>query len=159
MFGKPQEEHAWLETLLGNWSFEGECQTGEGQESAKSTGTTVCRSLGGLWVLLEGEGSMPGSEEVCESLMTLGYDPQKERFIGSFTAGVMTHMWIYAGTLDAERKTLTLDTEGPRFDQPGMAQYQDIIEIAGPDHWMLSSRVLQDDGSWVKFMTGHYRRA
>ena len=45
--------------------------------------------------------------------MTLGYDPVQKRFVGTFIGSMMTHMWIYNGTLDAAGKVLTLDTEGP----------------------------------------------
>lgn len=71
----------------------------------------------------------------------------------------MTHMWTYDGTLDESGKVLTLDTEGPNFSGDGsMAKYQDIIEIVDDNHWILRSRALGDDGKWIPFMEGHYRR-
>ena len=32
---------------------------------------------------------------------TLGYDPAKKKYVGTFIASVMTHLWIYSGSLDA----------------------------------------------------------
>jgi hypothetical protein len=62
--------------------------------------------------------------------MTLGYDPQTQRFVGSFVASMMTHLWPYNGTLNAEGTVLTLDAEGPSFAGDGAtAKYQDIIEF------------------------------
>lgn len=155
---EPQKEHDWLHTLIGDWSFEGECAMGPGEPAMKSTGVTSVRSLGGLWILCEGTGDAPDGTPVS-SLITLGYDPAKSRFVGSFVASCMTHLWVYEGTLDEAGKVLTLDTEGPSFSGDGtMVHYQDIIEIANDDHWILRSRLPGENGEWIQFMTGHYRR-
>jgi hypothetical protein len=92
-------------------------------------------------------------------LFTFGYDPQKQRFVGTFLGSMMTNLWIYEGSLDADRKLLTLDTEGPSFTDPAkLAKYQDSIEIVSPDHRILRSQFLGEDGKWNPFMTAHYRR-
>lgn len=131
---------------------------GPDQPALKSFGVEVVRSLGGLWTIGEGEGEMPGDAGKHQSIMTLGYDPVSKRFVGSFVASVMTHLWIYNGSLDADEKVLTLDTEGPSFTGEGMTKYQDIIEFISDDHRTLSSQAIGPDGQWVKFMRAHYRR-
>jgi hypothetical protein len=91
--------------------------------------------------------------------MTLGYDPAQKRFVGTFIASMMTHLWIYNGALDAAGKVLTLDAEGPDFSGgPGMVKYQDIIEFVSDGHRTLKSQILGPDGKWQNFMTAHYRR-
>ena len=158
MKSEPQKEHEWLQKLVGEWSFEGECVMGPDQPPAKSTGSWSVRSLGGLWMIGEGTGDCPDGSTM-NSIITLGYDPQKRRFVGTFVASMMSHLWPYDGTLDASGKVLTLDSEGPSFAGNGtMAKYQDIIEIKSADHWVLKSRMLGDDGKWHEFMTAHYRR-
>lgn len=155
---EPQAQHQWLQRLVGEWTFEGECNMGPDQPPMKSIGTEVVRSLGGLWTIGEGEGGMPEGG-TSQSIMTLGYDPASKRFVGSFVAGVMTHLWVYNGSLDADEKVLTLDTEGPSFTGDGtLAKYQDIIQFIDNDHRTLSSRCLGPDGQWHSFMIGHYRR-
>jgi hypothetical protein len=158
MMAKPQQEHEWLQQLVGEWDFEGECMMGPDQPPMKNTGTCTTRSLGGLWFLCEGSGEMPGGG-MMNSIITLGYDPQKQRYVGNFIASMMTHMWLYEGTRDASGKVLTLDTEGPSMTGDGtMASYQDIVTIESKDHWILSSRAKGPDGQWMNFMTAHYRR-
>lgn len=158
MNAKPQKEHQWLMQLLGEWTYESECSVGPDQPPMKSVGVDSVRSLGGLWVLCEGRGDMPGGD-TGYTLMTLGYDPAKQKFVGSFIGSMMTNQWIYEGQLDATGTTLTLDTVGPSFTDPTkMAMYQDIIEIKSPDHRVLRSQFRSDDGSWHHFMTAHYRR-
>ncbi|MBC7967945.1 MAG: DUF1579 domain-containing protein [Fuerstia sp.] len=154
----PQKEHQWLHKLVGEWTFEGECSAGSDKPPMKNTGKETVRSLGGLWTIGEGEGEMPGGG-TCQSIMTLGYDPQLKQFVGTFIAGVMTHLWPYNGALDADEKVLTLDSEGPSFADDGtMTKYQDIIEFLSDDHRTLSSQYLGPDGKWVPFMKAHYQR-
>jgi hypothetical protein len=155
---EPQSEHVWLQRLVGEWSVEGECSMGPDQPPVKTTGKESVRSLGGLWTIGEGEGEMPGGG-LCTSIMTLGFDPRTKRFVGTFIASVMTHLWPYSGTLDASKTVLTLDSEGPGFDDDGtLVQYQDIIEFVSDDHRTLSSQFRDADGNWVPFMKAHYRR-
>lgn len=127
---------------------------GPDQPLMKTTGRETVRSLGGLWTVGEGSGE-PG----CESIMTLGYDPQTKRFVGTFIAAAMTHLWPYNGSLDASGSRLILDSEGPSFAGDGkMVKYQDIIEFLSEDHRTLSSQFLGPDGNWVPFMKADYRR-
>lgn len=158
MFAEPQQEHQWLQQLVGEWTFETEANMGPDKPAEKYAGTESARSLGGLWVLGEGQGATPNGGRTT-TLMSLGYDPTKKRYVGTFLGSMMTHLWHYEGSLDASGKVLTLDTEGPSFTAPGATtKYQDIIEIKSPDHRTLSSQALGEDGKWHKFMTAHYRR-
>jgi tRNA A-37 threonylcarbamoyl transferase component Bud32 len=94
-----------------------------------------------------------------KTIMTLGFDPPSGRFVGTFIASAMTHLWAYNGSLDAAGKVLTLDAEGPSFAGDGtMAKYQDIFEFLSDDHRTLSSQFLGPDGKWTPFMKAHYRR-
>jgi hypothetical protein len=155
---EPQSEHHWLQQLVGEWEMEAECVMEPGQPPVKSTGTETVRSLGGLWTVGEGRGEMPGCGEAT-SLMTLGFDPAKGRFVGSFVASMMTHFWLYDGALDASGKVLTLDAEGPSMTGDGkMARYQDIIELPGDGQRIMRSRMQGADGGWTEFMTARYRR-
>ncbi len=92
-----------------------------------------------------------------KSLITLGFDRAKGKFVGSFVASMMTHMWPYEGTLEGD--VLTLDSHGPSLIGDGSTQpYQDVVEIVDDDHWILRSRAPGPDGQWFEFMTAHYRR-
>jgi len=156
MHAEPQPEHLWLQKLIGNWTFETEANMGPDQPSSKFAGKEVVRSLGGLWMLCEGQGAMPEGGTAF-TLMTLGFDPERKKYLGTFIGSMMTHMWVYEG----ERKgnVLTLNTVGPSFTGDGaMVEYQDIIELKSDDHRVLSSQTKGPDGSWTRFMTANYHR-
>ncbi|MGH8470072.1 MAG: DUF1579 domain-containing protein [Gammaproteobacteria bacterium] len=92
--------------------------------------------------------------------MTLGYDPQKKYYVGTFVASMMTYLWVYdGGTLDGEEKILTLNAEGPSCTGDGkLVKYQDRIEIKSDERRVMTSHTLGDDGAWHQFMTASYRR-
>jgi hypothetical protein len=144
--------------LVGEWTSEIEASMAPDRPPEKFVGTEAVRSIGGLWTMAEGRGEMPGGGTAV-TVMTLGYDPAKERFVGSFIGSMMTHMWVYEGKLDAAGKALTLDTEGPHFGIAGkLTRYKDVIEFVSDDHRTLTSHMQADDGTWNQFMTAHYRR-
>jgi hypothetical protein len=152
----PQAEHRWLQRILGSWSFDSTCSMGPGQPPGQFNGKETVRALGDIWVIGEGEGEMPGGS-IGRTIITLGYDPLKARFTGSFIGSMMTHFWLYEGQLQGD--TLTLDAEGPSFTDPAtMAQYQDIVTLRSDDERILTSRVKNPDGNWTEFMTATYRR-
>lgn len=157
MHVEPQKQHQWLDQLIGEWMSEAECSMGSDQPPSKTQGTEVVRSLGGLWIIAEGVSEMPDGG-AGKTMMTLGFDPQRDRFVGTFIGTMMTHLWIYNGSLDVTEKVLTLDTEGPNFSQSGMTKYKDIIEFVSDDHRIMTSQILGDDGNWLQFMTAQYRR-
>ncbi|MCI0625831.1 MAG: DUF1579 domain-containing protein [Acidobacteria bacterium] len=155
---EPQKEHQWLQKLVGEWTYETEATMEPGKPPEKCRGTESVRSFGGVWVLCEGRGEMPGGG-TATMMITLGYDPVKKRYVGTFIGSMMTNLWVYEGELDSAGNLLTLDTEGPSFTAEGkMAKYKDVIEIKNDDHRVLSSNVLGDDGTWHRFMTANYRR-
>ncbi|MGL6074605.1 MAG: DUF1579 domain-containing protein [Fimbriiglobus sp.] len=149
----PLPQHQWLDRMIGEWTYTSECQMGPDQPPMRSSGSSVVRSLGGLWSVAE------GLDEHGTSLLTIGYDPVQERFVGSFIASMMTHHWLYSGSLDASGQVLTLDAEGPTFTGDGsMAWYQDIFESVNDNTRTLKSRMKMPDGSYMQFMHATYTR-
>lgn len=147
------KEHRWLDQLVGEWSCEMEASMAPGAPPETHTSRERVRSLGGAWVLCEGEMGSGGT------LITLGYDPMKGRFVGSFIGSMMTNQWIYEGELDESGDALVLSTRGPSpIGDGSMADYLDTIRIRDPDHRTLSSSFHAPDGEWHRFMTAEYTR-
>jgi hypothetical protein len=155
---EPQKEHQWLQQLVGEWTYESETTMEPGSPPEKFKGTERVRSLGGLWIVGEGQVEMPGVG-TGTTMLTLGYDPARKRYVGTWIGSMMTYLWVYDGGLDAAGRTLTLDAEGPAMEGEGkLAKYRDVIEVKGDDHRVLRSQILGDDGKWQEFMVANYRR-
>jgi hypothetical protein len=153
-----RKEHIWLQRFVGEWTSEAEMSMEPGEPAEKASGTESVRSIGGLWVIAEGRGEMPdGSPAIM--ITTLGYDPQKQRFVGTFIGSMMTHLWVYEGELSPDERVLALNTEGPTMGDEGkMARFQDIVEFENDDHRTLKSQMLGDDGEWHEVMRAEFWR-
>ncbi len=155
----PQHEHHWLEKLVGDWRVEGKATTPAGEE--KTEGEETVRSVDGLWFIAEGEGDMPGGNRGT-TILTLGYDTMKKKYVGTFIGSMMTYQWVYEGQLDANERVLILDTMGPDFSERGIGSqlvpYQDRIEFIDDDHRVLRSHRKGQGGQWEPFVEIHYYR-
>jgi hypothetical protein len=150
-----QAEHRWLQRLVGEWSYEADMESGPGEPPVRDTGTESVRSLGGVWVVCEGH----SDDGTSNTIMTLGYDPEKKRFTGTYVGSMMTFLWLYDGELEPGDTRLALYSDGPSFVEEGkMARYRDTIEIISDDERVMTSEYQQADGGWHGFMTMRYRR-
>jgi len=151
-----QAEHQWLQKFVGEWESE---STAGGPDGAEfhGTGTMVSRMIGDLWVVSELTGKM--GEVTITGVQTIGYDPQKKKYVGTWIDSMMNYMWSYEGTVDETGMVLTLEAKGPNFIEGGkIATFRDSYEFKSPDHIVAISSILTDDGTWVTFMTGDMRR-
>lgn len=157
MYPDPSDGHRWLQKLLGEWKVVHE-PSEEGGEAPSGEWTERIRQVGDLWVVAEAEGVAPDGVP-AHTLMTLGYDPARRRFTGTWIGSMMTHLWIYDGGLDETEKVLTLDCEGPDFDKPeSMRRYQDVFEMESDDDRLHRALIQEEDGSWTEMMRVRYRR-
>jgi hypothetical protein len=154
---KPTKEHAWLQRFVGEWEYEMNHEE-PGKPPVKLRGTGVTRAIGELWTVSDGEGDMsPGDR--AQTRVTLGYDPQKGKFVGTWLGSMMSYLWVYEGFLDADERVLTLESVGPSFTKAGeMGQYRDIITVIDEDYHTMTGNFLGDDGEWHQMMEMHFRR-
>ena len=154
---KPQPEHHWLQSFVGEWDYEMTANC-PGAPSETTRGTQSFRMLGDLWLVGESEGEPPPAG--CGATqITLGYDAGTGKFVGTWIGAMMPFQWVYEGTLDPEQRVLTLASDGPSFTKPGeTGKYRDIITVVSDDHHTLTGTYLDDDGVWQEMMTTHYRR-
>lgn len=151
---EPQAEHRWLDKLVGQWRL----VSFDDKETGEQAWTENVRSLNGLWIVAESTGPLPDGGRAI-AITTLGYDPNRGRYVGTWLGTMMTHMFVYEGTLDESGRVLSLDCEGPDFTAPGrMARYRDIITIEDDDTRTLTGTMQRPDGSWKSLMTARYQR-
>jgi len=152
-----EDQVSLLQQFAGQWETESEAIIEPGKPPMKCTGIETASVVGGFWILSEIKSTV--MDQPMHGVMTLGYDPQKKKFIGTWVDSSNSHLWKYEGTLDATGKILTLESEGPSFTQPGkLAKYKDVTEFKTENHKILTSSVQGDDGKWISFMTANGRR-
>ena len=155
---QPSPEHQWLGRLIGQWTFSHDAPKSDDARITRIEGTEAFRAIGPLWVQGEAIAPMPeGGMSV--SLMTLGWDPTKGRFVGTWVGSVMPFLWIYDGELDASGQALSLFSEGPAMDGSSrLVPYKDVIRFVDDNTRTLTGHAQTDDGTWKEFMTVEYRR-
>ena len=63
MQAAPQDEHRWLQQLVGEWTSEARMEMGA-EASETCRGSESVRSLGGLWIVAEGRGELDAAGKV-----------------------------------------------------------------------------------------------
>jgi len=152
---KPQKEHEWLQQLVGEWDTEGEILTEPGKPPMTTKGSESGRSIGGFWIVCEHKGDFFGTP--FTGILTLGYDPQNKKYLGTWVDSVTSYLWKYEGTVDATGKILTLDTEGPGHEPGKLLKFREVIEVKSKDHKVFTSAT-EKDGKWLTHLTINCRR-
>jgi hypothetical protein len=156
---KPGPEHVWLQQFVGNWDADVQMHMDPtGKPPAKIKGTESIRPVGGFWIVSESKSQM--MDMPFAGVQTLGYDANKQKFVGSWVDSMSSAMWLSEGTLDASGKVLTLESEGVcPYGEPGkLMKVRDVIELQDKNHKVFKSFMLGDDGQWIPTMTIQYQR-
>ncbi len=148
---KPVKEHEWLKQFEGEWATETEIQMEPGKPPLKATGNETARMIGGFWVVGENKGEMMG--QAFTGVMTLGYDPEKKKYVGTWVDSNTSMLWQYVGTVDESGKILTLESEGFCPMEGKVCQFRDVIEFKSADHRVMTGSRLGSDGKWTSLMT------
>jgi hypothetical protein len=153
----PEKEHAWLTQLAGEWEYDSEAVLAPGQAPEKAKGTETVRAIGGFWIMLESKGTAFG--QPFTGILTLGYDPAKKKYVGSWIDSMNSHMVVYDNaSLDSSGK-LMLNAEMPNPMLGGkLTKFKDVLEVKSKDEKILTSAMLGEDGKWTTFLTVKYRR-
>jgi len=154
---EPARDQAWLKQLVGEWEVQLKSYMMPDQPPVESTGIDSVRTLGDHWILAEIKFAMTGAP--LSGILSLGYDPQKEEFKGTWIDSMSGYLWVYKGTLNDAGDTMTLRTEGPSMRKPGeTARYKEVITIKDKDHRTFSSSIETADGKWMTILEAEYTR-
>jgi hypothetical protein len=116
-------------------------------------GEETFRAFGELWVQSAGDIGFGPIQ------MTLGFDPETRRFVGTYIGATMPHLWRYDGALAPGEDRLVLKTTGPSFLEEGkQVPYRDEIELVSPDERVLRAWIQGPDGAWSQFHQTRFRR-
>jgi Protein of unknown function (DUF1579) len=143
----PAAGHEWLNQFVGNWEYETEIFMEPGKPPVKAKGSETIRSLGGFWIVADGKSEMMGTP--FTSVLTLGFDPQSKKYIGTWVDSMSSTLWKYEGSVDSTGKVLTLESEGPCPMKPGqIVKFNEVTEFKNKDERVFTSKMLGDDRNW-----------
>ncbi len=106
---KPGPEHEMLHKFAGDW----DCTVAfMGQESKATAHSRVI--LGGFWLVENFKGEFGGAP--FEGRGTMGYDPVKKKYVGSWIDSMSPSLFVMEGEYDKDNKCFTETGEGPGQD-------------------------------------------
>jgi Protein of unknown function (DUF1579) len=146
---KPTAEHAWLQQLVGDWDAQTEAYFEPGKAPIKTTGQESVKAIGDFWTATHVKSEMMGKPFI--GTMTLGYDPKKGKYVGTWVDSMTSKLWEYEGTVDESGKVLTLTSEGECPCTGKTTKFQESVELKDANHKVFTSKMLVD-GNWVTTM-------
>ncbi|MEW4487428.1 DUF1579 domain-containing protein [Thalassoglobus sp. JC818] len=156
-FPTPGPEHEWLEKFVGNWALTSKAKMGPDQPDLECSGKMECQMLGGFWLINKMNNEMLGS--TMKGVQTIGYDPAKKKYVGTWVDSVTSTFWVYEGTVNEAGNKITLEADGPNMMIPGeTSTFRDSYEFLSPDHVVVTSSMKGDNGEWITFMSGDAKR-
>jgi len=150
-------ELQWLQQLVGQWDADSKMYVEPGEPPTEATGTDTVRAIGDHWIVAQMDTTVFG--EPFSGIMSIGYDASKAHYVATWIDTMSGHLWVYKGTLNEARDTLTLETEGPSIEGGGKtARYRESLRITGKDTRTFTSTIETADGSWMTILSTEYRR-
>lgn len=141
---KPRREHEWLRQFAGDWVVEAECYMNADHTPVSNKGIERIRSLGGFWLLVEVESDMMGKP--FQGIQTLGFDPAKGKFIGTWVDSLTSELWHYEGFLNKEWTELTLNSEGICPQTGALTKVRSVLAYKDMNHKIYSSYTVGKNG-------------
>ena len=111
---QPGEEHKILKAELGTWKADMKIWMPGADEPMMASGEEVNEMFGEFWVVSKFKANMMG--QPFEGRASMGYDPVKKKYVGTWFDTMTPHMSFMEGTYDKDSKTLTMMTTGIGMD-------------------------------------------
>lgn len=149
---------AWLQQLVGEWTYEFSTADDSDHPGATASGTETVRAIGNVWVMIENRGTA-GDGGTSHSITTVGFESANNRFAGSVVGTAIPVLFVYEGQVSEDGRSLVLETEGPAMTEgQEIDSYRDVIRIIDENTRETSAQVLSDGGEWREFMSSRFRR-
>ena len=153
----PGPEHKIISKLIGKWEVKQHFRMTPEQPFMESHGTDISRSgPGGLWLVSDYTAEFIGQKFVGHG--TLGYDPIKKKYVGTWIDSMSTGLNVYEGTHDEKTNTINY-THRATDPQTGKEMtYRSKIVIADNDHYTMSMYMKAPDGREFESLRLDYSR-
>jgi hypothetical protein len=153
---QPGPEHAILKKDVGTWDATVEMSGPPGTPAMVSKGTeTVSVTLGGLWQVSEFKADLGGM--AFEGRGTVGYDPAKKKYVGTWIDSMTAGLSLMEATYDPAKKAMTGWMEGP--DPAGkVMKMKEVTEWKDDDTRVFTMFTATPDGKETPTMKITYKR-
>jgi hypothetical protein len=134
---KPTPEHEWLAKGAGTWKANVTKTMPDGTTLTSTGKETVRKACGGLWVVCEfteDKATAKGPMGPYECLGFTGYDPDHRKFVGSGCSSMVYAPVKCEGSLDAEKKVLTMNCTGYCPIRKTAVNFKEVLTVVDDNH-------------------------
>lgn len=149
-FATPGPEHEALKRLEGEWVAT--IKSPEGDSKGTATYKLICS---GLWLASDFQAEFGGQKFHGHGLD--GYDAAKKKYVSVWVDSMSTQPLLLEGTMDSDKKVLTMRGEGPTPDG-GRMKYRNETRFKDADHFTFVMHLVGDGGQETPMMTIEYAR-
>lgn len=154
---KPGKQHEFLKQFEGSWDCTAKFMMEPGKPMMESKGTeTATMGLGGFWLSFEYKGEMMGAPFTGRG--TMGYDQQKQKYVGTWIDSMKSGLFISEGTGDEHGKVFTMIAQGYCDSEGKSITMKQVYEIKDKDSWTLTFLSPNPDGKELTVGTIEYTR-
>jgi hypothetical protein len=152
----PSKEHEIFKDMAGTFDCVMKFNNPMSGKEEESKGVETITVLGGFWAVFDLK---------FESMMgmpwhghgTIGYDPMKKKYVGSFVHSAAPFMSIGEGTMDAGGKTMTMTWDG--IGHSGKPEkMREVYEKIDKDNAKMTMYGPGPDGKEMLMFTTTYKR-
>lgn len=152
--GTPMEEHKMLKMDEGKWQATISMWNEQNKVTAKYTAIETNEMIGELWSIGKLQGQIAGTD--FSGFATLGYDPVKKKYIGTWIDSTRPEITEMEGNYDSKTKTLVLFYTS--LDQNGNPGKRKNVMIYQDKKTRDFTMFIKQNEKWVKSMTILYQR-
>lgn len=151
----PHPEHALLDRLVGEWTFERLSAPAEGAlSSSLGRGVVSASKVGEYFVVSRWSGTVYGAEYTA--VQSLGFDVVRRRYTGDWIDNFLSFRWILSGFVAGGDSTLVISTSGPG-PAGGMGSFRERHLFESADAITIIGEMQQGD-AWVALTTTRLTR-
>jgi len=154
---KPSKEHGYLKEGAGTWDYVMKFKMGPDAPETEVKGVETVQMLGEFWAIFDIKtDNMMGM--AWHGHGTIGYDPDKKKYVGTFIDSLSPDRMLGEGTLDAAGKVLTMMWEGKDHETGKVGKMREVSERKDKDNGTMTMHRTGPDGKESVLFTINYTR-
>lgn len=152
---QPTAAHKLLQSYTGNWKVACKFYMDPSQPPMETQAKEVVESVGEFWTVSKYETDFGGMPFVGRC--TLGYEPHSGEYVCTWVDSMNPVLCVMRG----HEKAGTLTLEGEFFScmTNSVLRHRSVTKFLGKNEHVFEMFAFMPDGTEVKMMTSHYRRA
>jgi hypothetical protein len=148
---KASKEHLALKDGVGTWDYVMKFREGPDKPEQEVKGIQTVTQVGDFWIVFDIKtDNMMGMP--WHGHGTVGYDPKKKKYVGTFVESMSSDRMLGEGTMDAAGKVLTMDWDG------GHMKMREVSERKDKDTGTMTMTMIGPDGKEMPGFTISYKR-